>query len=232
MNEQLLKEITNNIFKAIFNENCPYDIERIKKLYAFDIKLPEKVYDYNTKEETWTSSINSERYITNNNMEKIDNEKGWMIDKINVSSLDDIIKLWQSINLTTTERVYDSINVSQSDTIYSCENVYNSTDCSSSKNILFCDSCHKSEYALASQRSNALNNCIRCDDSNTITNSYTVICSSNVSNSLFIQDCSNLYECIFCAHISSKKYCIANMQFSEEEYYQIKKAIINWILSN
>lgn len=27
----------------------------------------------------------------------------------------------------------------------------------------------------------------------------------------------------FCSHIANKKYCIANMQFEEEEYFEIKK---------
>ena len=31
--------------------------------------------------------------------------------------------------------------------------------------------------------------------------------------------------------IANKKYCIANMQFEEEEYFEIKKTIISWILS-
>lgn len=35
----------------------------------------------------------------------------------------------------------------------------------------------------------------------------------------------------FCSHIANKKYCIANMQFEEEEYFEIKKTIISWILS-
>lgn len=42
----------------------------------------------------------------------------------------------------------------------------------------------------------------------------------------------DLYECIFCSHIANKRFCIANMQFEEEEYYEIKKAIIEWILNS
>ena len=73
---------------------------------------------------------------------------------------------------------------------------------------------------------------IRCDDSKSCTNSYSVICSNKVSNSLFIQDCFDLHECMFCSHIASKRHCIANMQFEEEEYYALKKLIIDWILSS
>ena len=51
-------------------------------------------------------------------------------------------------------------------------------------------------------------------------------------NSLFIQDCFDLYECMFCSHIASKRFCIVNMQFEEQEYYEIKKLIIEWILNS
>ena len=63
-------------------------------------------------------------------------------------------------------------------------------------------------------------------------NSYNVVCSGKISNSFFIQDCNTLYECMFCSHISNKRYCIANMQFEEEEYFEIKNSIIEWILQN
>ena len=88
------------------------------------------------------------------------------------------------------------------------------------------------EYTLASQRSKSCSFCIRTDDSKNCSNSYNVICSNKVINSLFIQDCYDLYECIFCSHIASKRYCIANMQFEEAEYFEIKKLIIDWILSS
>ena len=77
-----------------------------------------------------------------------------------------------------------------------------------------------------------VNFCIRCDDSKNCSNSYNVICSNKVNNSLFIQDCFDLYECMFCSHIASKRYCIANMQFEEQEYFAIKKVIIDWILNS
>ena len=153
------------------------------------------------------------------------------IKRKNFSNLQELIDIWNSINFTTTERVYDSINVIKSDTIYRCENVYRSTGCSDSKNIIYSDSCGQCEFLLASQRSFACTFCIRTDDSKNCSNSYNVICSNKVINSFFIQDCFNLNECMFCSHIANKKYCIANMQFEEEEYFEIKKTIISWILS-
>ncbi len=232
MNDSKALEIVDKIFKGIFDTNNNSSLETILEKFAFDVKLPKQVNDSTTNEITWADSISSGRFITNENMEKRDSTIGWMIPKRKINNLQELIDIWNTINLTTTERVYDSINVVKSDTIYRCENVYRCTDCNDSKNIVYCDSCVNSEFLLASQRSSTCNFCIRCDDSKNCSNSYNVICSNKANNSLFIQDCYDVYECMFCSHIASKKYCIANMQFEKEEYYEIKKLIIEWILNS
>lgn len=232
MNDSIALEVVNKIFNNVFDENNQYSLDELLEKFAFDVKLPKQVNDSTTNEVTWADSINSGKFITNENMQKRDMLEGWMLPKREVNNLQELIDVWNTINLTTTERVYDSINVVKSDTIYGCENVYRSSDCFSSKNIVYCDSCSSSEYVLASQRSGTCNFCIRTDDSKQCSNSYNVICSSKIRNSLFIQDCFDLYECIFYSHISSKRFCIANMQFEEDEYYEIKKAIIEWILNS
>jgi len=232
MNDKIALEIVNKIFNNVFDENNLYSLEELLEKLAFDVKLPKQVHDSTTNEITWADSINNSKFITNTNMVKRDISEGWILPKKEINNLQELINIWNTINLTTTERVYDSINVIKSDTIYKCENVYRCSDCNSSKNIIYCDSCVTSEYILASQRSGTCSFCIRTDDSKNCSNSYNVICSNKVSNSLFIQDCFNLYECIFCAHIANKKFCIANMQFEEDEYYEIKKTIIKWILNS
>lgn len=232
MNDTKALEIVNKIFKSVFDKENNYSLDILLEKFAFDVKLPKQVNDSTTNEITWADSVNSGRFIINKNMEKRDEETGWMLPKKEISNLQELIDIWNTINLTTTERVYDSINVAKSDTIYRCKNVYRSTDCSDSKNMIYCDSCGNSEFLLASQRSGTCNFCIRCDDSKDCSNSYNVICSNKVSNSLFIQDCFDLYECMFCSHIASKRFCIANMQFEEQEYYEIKKLIIEWILNS
>ena len=232
MSDSKALEIVNKIFNVVFDTDYNNSLSLLLEKFAFDIKLPKKVNDSTTNEITWADSINSGKFITNKNMQKRDELTGWMLPKREIENLQELIDIWNTINLTTTERVYDSINVVQSDTIYRCENVYRSTGCGDSKNIIYCDSCGNSEFLLASQRSSTCTFCIRCDDSKDCSNSYNVICSNKVSNSLFVQDCFDLYECMFCSHIASKRFCIANMQFEESEYYEIKKIIINWILNS
>lgn len=232
MNDNKAIEIINKIFINVFDKNNSYSLDKILEKFAFDIKLPKQVNDSITNEVTWADSISSGRFITLENMEKRDTTSGWMLEKKDINSLQDLINIWNTINYTTTERVYDSINVTKSDTIYGCQYVYRSTDCSNCKNIVFCDSCVNSEFLLASQRSNTSAFCIRTDDSKDCSNSYNVICSNKVSNSFFIQDCFDLHECMFCSHIANKRFCIANMQFEEQEYFAIKKMIIEWILNS
>ncbi len=231
MTDKEALEKANKIFINIFGQKNPYTLEELLSKFAFDIKLPQKVIDSLTSKETWAESINPSKFITQDNMETYDKKYGWMQKKKDVSSLEDILKLWKKINLTTTERIYDSENVHKSDTIYRSENIYRSLDCRDCKNVLFSDGCGNSEFILGCQRTGGSNFCIRVDDSGSCINSYNVICSAKISNSFFIQDAKDLDECMFCSHISNKKYCIANMQFEKDEYFEIKKEIINWILN-
>ena len=228
MNEKQVKKLIDQVFIGIFDEKCSQTLDDFMKKFAFDIKLPVMVYDSTTNEETWAGSYNSTRFITFDNEEA---REDWMLPKRNVESIDDIIEVWRETNFTTTERNFNSINVAQSDTVYESENVWRSTCCTKCKNVAFCDSCISSEYLLASQRSTSCSYCLRTDDSINCSNSYNVICSNKISNSLFIQDSSSLHECMFCSHLVNKRYCIANMQFEKEEYFQWKKAVIDWILS-
>lgn len=231
MKDNQCKSVISEIFMGVFGEKCNLSIEEVLSEFAFDVRLPNKVIDMVTGEETWASSINANKYISQTNMEKYDEYKGWMRPKKEVNSIDDIIKAWNKINYLTTERIYDSINVSKSDTIYNCENVYRSQDLRMCKNAVFSDGSGDSEYILACQRSSNCSYCIRVDDSGSCSNSYNVICSAKISNSFFIQDANSLYECMFCSHIANRRYCIANMQFEKDEYMQIKKEVIKWIFS-
>ncbi|HIT71256.1 MAG TPA: hypothetical protein IAD08_04990 [Candidatus Scatovivens faecipullorum] len=228
-NRETLEKM-NKIFINIFGRENPYTLEEILSKFAFDIKLPQKVLDSMTNKETWAESINPNKFITQKNMELFDIQHGWLQKKKDIDSLEDVLKYWKKINYTTTERIYDSENVHKSDTIYRSENVYRSLDCRECKNTIYCDGCANSEFIMGCQRTSGSNFCIRVDDSGECINSYNVICSSKISNSFFIQDCKDLDECMFCSHISNKKYCISNMQCEKEEYFTIKKEIINWIL--
>lgn len=228
MKTKITNDIIDKTFLSIFNSNPNITKSKVLKHFAFDIKLPVMVNDSTTGEETWAESMNPTKYITQHNSEQ---RETWMLDKRQISSIDDIIATWREVNYTTTERNYNSENVFESDTVYSSNNVIRSADCSDCHNIMFCDGCQHCNYCIASQRSGNCEFCLRVDDSSNCVNSYNIICSGKISNSFFIQDCSDLHECIFCSHINNKRYCIANMQFERDEYFKIKDEIIRWIFS-
>lgn len=230
MQEKDFLEIAEKILVAIFGQKSSLTLDEIRTKFAFDIKLPTEVKDSISNETTYSAMPNAESYMKCENTYQYDRDKGWQLPKQTIKNIDEIIRIWKTINYTTTERVYNSEHVIASDPIYNSINVYASTNCGKCKNILFCDGTYDSEFSIACQRSTNVNFCLRVDDSNSCTNSYNVICCNKISNSFFIQDGSNLNECMFCSHLSDREYCIANMQFERAEYFQIKQQVIKWIL--
>ena len=81
MTEIETKDVINKTFKEIFDKESPYSVEEIKNKFAFDVRLPVMVRDSITGEETYTVTVNSLKFITNSNMEKRDNNEGWILDK-------------------------------------------------------------------------------------------------------------------------------------------------------
>ena len=53
-------------------------------------------------------------------------------------------------------------------------------------------------------------------------NSFNVNWSGKITI-VFMQNSYDCMDCMFCSHMAGKRYCIANMQYSEEEYKQIKE---------
>lgn len=230
MNETLAKEILDKIIGQIFGFQNPLTLEQALAKFAFDVRLPQQVYDTTTNEPTWAQSASPTKFMTLDNARKRANIDDFMLPKRPLNSLDDVLAAWAETNYMTTERQIESANIAKSDNIYNSENIYQSQDCSFSKNLLWCDGVHKSEFVAASQRSQALSFCLRAEDSKESANSFSVVWSGKVANSFFIQDCYDVSDSMFCSHIATKRFCIANMQFDEAEYLRIKGLVIRWIL--
>lgn len=109
--------IAEKIFRNVFGKGCDLSTNELLGKFAFDVKLPKKVRDTITGETTWADSVNSGKYMSSQNAAKRDADLGWMLPKKNVSSLRELIDIWNVVNFTTTERVFDSMNVAKSDTI-------------------------------------------------------------------------------------------------------------------
>ena len=72
MNDKLALDIVDKIFNNVFDTDNNYSLEELLDKVAFDIKIPKQVIDSTTNEITWADSINSKKFITNENMEKRD----------------------------------------------------------------------------------------------------------------------------------------------------------------
>ena len=232
MSAQNAKQVLDKVIGQIFGFQNPLTLEQALAKFAFDVRLPQQVYDTTTNEATWAQSASPAKFITMDNARKRATVDDWMLPRRPLNSLEDIFAAWNETNYMATERSLESASVFECDNIYNCEHVYRSQDCSASKNLLWCDSVHKSEFVVASQRSQALSFCLRAEDSKESSNSFSVVWSGKVANSFFVQDCYDVTDCMFCSHITSKRFCIANMQFEEADYVKIRDQVIRWILTN
>jgi hypothetical protein len=232
MDATTAKQVLDKVIGQVFGYQNPLTLDQAMQKFAFDIRLPQRVYDSTTNEPTWAQSVNPGKFITMNNAHNRSGEDDWLVPKRRLNSMDDILAAWSETNYMATERQLESINIGESDNIYNSENVYRSLDINQSKNVIFCDAANSSEFVVACQRSNALSFCIRTEDSKECSNSFNVIWSAKVANSYFVQDCYDLTDCMFCSHITSKQFCIANMQYDEAEYRRLKDLVVRWILTS
>lgn len=237
MNQTEVKEVLDKVVGAVFGYQNPLTIEEARNKFAFDLRLPQQVYDATTNKPTWAESVNPSRFIEMEQSHKYHPRGGkegeeWILPKAQLNSIEDILMAWNETNLTTTERMIDSEKVSESDGVYNSENVYRSFDVHRSKNVIFSEGAYDSEFLVASSRSQTSSFCIRVEDSQLCSNSFNVIWSAKVTNSMFIQDCYDVMDCLFCSHMSGKQYCIANMQFEKEEYERLKLEVIKWIFTS
>lgn len=228
MNAHEAKQIVDKIIGQVFGYQNPLSLEQFMQKFAFDVRLPQIVYDSTTGEPTWASSTNPTKFIKMENART--NETGIMPPQP-LHSLQDVLAAWNKINYTTTERSMESLNVAESDSIDNSQNVYRSQDIRKSKNIVFCDSISNAEFVAASQRCGNVTFSIRVEDSGEVSNSFGISWCGKVTNSLFLHDCGDMQDSMFCTNMRGGRFCIANMQFEEAEYMRLRQEVVQWILS-
>ena len=232
MNETTAKTLLDTIVGQIFGYKNPLTLDQAMTKFAFDVRLPQEVFDASTGQPTWVASMSQNRYLTSDAVKKRLADGGDLQPHRDMTSIDDVLAAWQDINYATAERQIDSTDVAQSDGVYHSQNIYRSIDIRKSKNILFSDGVDACDHVVGGQTSKACQYTIRVEDSKNISSSFNVVWSNKISNSLFIQDCYDLEECIFCTHLAGKKFCIANIQYTEEQYRKTKDMIIRWIFQS
>jgi hypothetical protein len=228
MNAEEAKKIVDKIVGQVFGYQNPLSLEQFMQKFAFDIRLPQQVYDSTDNSVTWAQSTNPTKFMKLENART--NETGIRPSRP-MNSLQDILAAWNEINYTTTEKQNESVNVAESDSVDRSQNVFRSQDIRDAKNIVFSDGVHHSEFVAASQRSGNVTFGIRIEDSGEVSNSFGVSWSGKVTNCLFIHDCGDMQDSMFCTNMYGGRYCIANMQFEEEQYKKLREEVIRWILS-
>lgn len=230
MDPRKVKEITEYIFKGVFGVDNPYSLDQLKKKFAIDIPTVKKVKCSISGIDTWSFSDEDEIASQQAIADRFKQDE-WMRKKKSLNSIEDALKAWDEISYLTAEKYINSIDVAESDGIYNSSSVYHSVSIFDSKNIIFCYKIFDCNYMLASRDNSSCTLGIRVKESIFCSSSFEVSWSNKISKSMFIHDGFDLYECLFCSHLRSKKYCIANMQFGKEEYFKIKKMVIDWILN-
>ncbi len=230
MNQQAAKTILDQTIGQVFGYQNPLSLEQALQKFAFDVRLPQQVYDATTGQPTWTASMGDVQYLTLANAVERSKNGDNLRDYQKMTSVEDVMNAWTSVNYAMTEREIASKNVAESDGVYHSENIYRSLDIRKSKNILFSDGVDECDHIVAGQTSKKSQYCVRVEDSKNISSSFNVIWSNKITSSFFIRDCYDLVDCMFCTHLAGKKFCVANIQLEEAEYKALRDKIVRWIL--
>lgn len=224
-----VKQAADYIFKEVFGIDNPFTLKQLQEKFAIDIPRPKKISSVMSGKEVWTFSSDL-NIASEEDIEKRFAEDEWMRSSRTLNSIEDVLRAWQEVNILTGEKYINSQEVAESDNIYNSSQVFHSVSIFDSKNIIFGYKLIDCSHMLASRDNSSSNLCIRAKDSIYCSSSFEVSWSNKVSNSMFVHDCFDVYECLFSSHLRSKKYCIANMQFEKEEYFRIKKMVIEWVM--
>lgn len=233
MKKEQAKIVADKVFKDIFGIDNPFTLDQIKEKFTKNINLPVQQKCAMSGEEIWVHNPQSQnKHISPEAFLEQYKVDGWMKPKQTINNIEDVLKCWEKVNYLSGNKIINSDNVDESDSIIGSSNIYHSSLIQDSKNVVFCHNDYYSNFMLASEGNNSCNYGFRLFDSIYTSSSYEVRWSKKVSKSMFINDSDSLYECMFCSGLQAKKYCIANIQFSEEEYFRIKKMVIDWIIKN
>ena len=204
----------------------------ISEKFVEGIPLPEKAKSYVSGKAVWVVGDRKDKLISQQEVADRFKGGGWMRVGEPIRTMQDILKNWSEVNYEVASRSVNSTEVEESDGIYNSRGVYRSSSIFDSKNIVGSYKLFDCHYMLGSRDDSACSFGARVKESVYCSHCFEVSWSHKVSRSMFIHDCTDVTECLFCVHLRSKKYCVANMQLSQEEYFRIKKMVVEWIKQN
>ncbi|MBX7138851.1 MAG: hypothetical protein K1X83_12820 [Oligoflexia bacterium] len=120
---------------------------------------------------------------------------------------------------------YNCEAVLRSDNIFKSREVYGSRSIHDSQKVIFSANSIGLDSAAACDSSGYSQFVIRAIDSINCSRCLDIYQSGRCSGCLFVSNCYDVHDCILCTNLRSKRFCIGNMQFSEEEYRDLRPQI-------
>ena len=70
MNKDVAQEILDKVVGTVFGYKNPLNLEQAMQKFAFDLRLPQQVYDSVDGSATWAISVNPSKFISLDNVRK------------------------------------------------------------------------------------------------------------------------------------------------------------------
>ncbi len=223
-------ELEKKIIHAVFGD-IKVPVTSFRNKYLSDIILPKKVSSFLTGKDTWTSTPSADVFVSQDEAIKQSAAHDWMYPKEDITSLDQLIGLVKRSDFMQAGRAFDAEEVYESDDVGKSHHVYRSQNVINSSHISSCNWIWDAEYLFGCMRSGASTFCIGMIEGVNCSNSYRILGSHNIVSSYMIKNSYDLQDCLLCSHIQHKQYCIANMQYSKEEYFELKEKILGWMFN-
>jgi len=230
MDAKEANKIVDYVFRDVFGVDNFLTLEETRKVFAYDVQLPEKAKSMLGDSYVWGDFKKGDKIASYAELIEKFGKNDFMNPRKEVDSIEDLLTEWDKINYHAGERYFDSREVVESDSIIGSSNIFRSEKIVNCENQVYCYNNGNSKYLVASKDNAACVSGIRIDLSKYCTSCYNITWSGKISKSMYILDCMDLYECLFCSQLRGKKYCIANMQFEKEEYFRIKKMVVEWTI--
>ena len=94
MDADKAKEILDKVVGAVFGYQNPLSLEQAMQKFAFDLRLPQQVYDITTNEPTWALSVNPSRFMSTENARQYgETHNDWMLEKRELNSIEEIAQM-------------------------------------------------------------------------------------------------------------------------------------------
>lgn len=224
------EEIAQKIYDQIFGGYlAPTNGLEFFKKTIDPFYYPSKVRSALSGKTLYTSVLTNNKYISQAEARTESDKHDWLYPKQEIHSLKDLHKMLAKFEFMQTDRVNTSANVERSDDIVGSQHIYDSVNIINSEYVANCNWGWANQYLIGCTRSGDSTFCAGMTEGVMSSNSFQVYASYKINNSMYIKSCYDLFECMWCAHLSGKRYCIANMQFTKDEYFILKKKILEWL---